>query len=502
MQFKKMNYEVYHKVFGTKTRGEWRTTYDDTITLESKKNKNITERYRSSNLQILMRYLKNTQYEGMPRWDSSSPSNPIPPEKRAPKIVIPLPDYYCNTIASYMFGEGNFPRISVENNDDLTEKISDTINKFRLEFYLKSAMYYIAATGACFLYVFIANNKPCCKVFTSDTCYPTFDDFGNLTDITIQYVYIDPLDNKPKWYKLELTEEYDQHFNNPEYKSDEQPVFKPKKNGTIQHNLGFVQGVWFCNGEATSQDFDGESLIAKILTLFDDINYQRSSQSSALIRYANPQLVGSGMDGVDFKTLISSPETLWGLGKEGKIEYLQAKLDGVKDSELYLSSTQNFMSQVSDIPNHSQNEHRSRSATSGQAMRLMMEGLINKIKDLRTTLTPQISELIYKTMTLLYGESINDYELNFKWYQVITDTAQDILQKAQASQLLIQNKIISRETILRSIADDFSIEDVDAELKRIDKESEKEANAQAKALGLQQEAEGNSNGELSNDTEE
>ncbi len=472
-KFKKMDYEVFHKAFGgMKTRGEI-DEYYNVINLLGKTVQ--IKKTRSKELANLANYYYGTQYNNLPKWTNSTPKRPIPVYKRQPKIIVPIPKKSANVISSHLFGEGSAPRIFVENNDNLTILINDVKKSFKFDLHMQEAVKRISVTGACLVrYYKLDETHFCMETYFSHVCYPYFNEKNELDAVVIQFVFRDTLDNKDKWFRLDLTREYEQSYNNPLYAKDIQPEFKKKKK--ITHDFGFVQATWLVNGSLTSQDFDGESMIADNLSIFDDINYQLSSQSDSVINNCMPQLTISGIDEDDAQTFLKSPESVWLLGKDGKASYIESKLEATKEGMAFVKMLQSVYSDVSGIPIE-QHDSKSRAPTSGQALRMLMEGLVNNIQAFRTCLTSQLCQMITQMEMVFSGKIQSSFEnenIGFAWYEVITDSALDIYQKAQAAALLIQNKIVSRETILKSFADDFGIQDIEIEIKKIEAETQKD----------------------------
>lgn len=471
MKFKRMDYVSFHKAFGgMKTRGELQEYYN-IVNLISKKIP--VKRTRDSRLTRLMSYFHNTQYDCKQPWSSSTPLKPLPYHKRKPKIVLATPKKMASYISSHLFGKDRAPRLFVDANDTMTRKIDEIRKAFKFDLTMQEAIQKVAVTGACLVRFYKLNNDLFhTETYSSDVCYPLFDDNHELDAVLIQFVYRDTIDDVDKWFRLELTREDEKLYNNPIYEEGVQPSFIVKNQ--VKHDFGFVQAEWIINGKVTPMDFDGCSLIEDHLPLIDDINYQVSAQSDAIMHNSMPQLVITGVDQEESDAFLKSPESAWILGKDGEAKYLESTLKSSLEGREYLKLLHSFLSDLSGIPVE-QHEQKNRTSTSGVALRILMEGLINVVQNMRTVFESQISSLLTK-MAVVYGadELSSVDQIHFSWFEVISDSSQDILQKAQASALLIQNKVISKETVTNHFADDFGIEDVVTEIQKIASESEVE----------------------------
>lgn len=488
LRLKKMDYVAFHKAFGgMKTRGEYAEFYRGAILTT----KNIpAKKCRQKELSDLVAYYYNRQYDMKAPWSASTPKNPIPLHQRKPKITIPLAKKSCKIIASSLFGQTMAPRIFVEKEEELTSSIVEAKKAFYFDQIMLDAIEKMCVTGASFLRFSKIDDVFHGESYFSDVCYPKFDEYGDLVYVLVQFVYKDPTDSVEKWFKMVCTQNEDIKYSNPKYNPEEVPVFKEVLRN--EHKYGFVSGVWLANGTKTMYDFDGDSLIKDYLTIFDDINYQLSAQSSSVIDNCIPQLFISGVDQDDVELFSKSSEKIWNLGRDGKAEFLEGSLRGVEKGMSYIKMLQSIYSDASGIPVE-QHENAAKNASSGVALRILQEGLVLNIKLLRMRLTNQICEAIDKITTIYHNNPILfQKEVGIAWYEIVNDTPQDIYQKAQAADILCRNGVISKKTITKSFADDYGIEDIEKEVELIFEEKSKEtqndmeilsANLSKKAFG-------------------
>jgi len=124
-------------------------------------------------------------------------------------------------------------------------------------------------------------------------------------------------------------------------------------------------------------------------------------------------------------------------------------------------------------------------AASGKALELMSQGLVWLADNLRVSygegallsLAKMVLRASHRFALIVQGVEIEPLDANARlslmWPRWFAQTAQDREADARTLSLLVQGGQISRETAIKSIADSYDIEDIGAEIARIDAEGKK-----------------------------
>lgn len=475
----RIDYEEFHKIFGgAKTRDEIAQEYQG-VNLPWK-NSHPKRKTRKQHLEKLLSYYYNTQYDNRTCWTHSDLVNKVPLHKRKPRLIIPYPYKIAAAVSSGLFGEGKAPVFTVLNSDK-QEKLEQCLEAFSFNATMGEATQMMAVTGAVLIRFFRIEDRAQTEIHPSTSCYPVFNDKRELEAVLITYVYVDPENGKLRWYRLYLDRESDTLYSNPEYIEDEEPVFRVIKR--VEHGLGFVQATWLVNGFASKNDYDGHSLIEPYLSIFDDINYQLSGQSDSILYNTSPQMTMNLRDESAVEDFEKSVHTIWQLGIDGKAGYLETDLSVCQQGKDHVRMLRDMISDISGIPAESLDQ-KVKSSTSGVALRQSMQGYIALIQKIRSRISRTLVDISGKMCHVFYRKEIMSGEnIKISWYDIVQDTPQDVSEKSAATQLLIQNKIISRKTAMQYFAAEYSIDDVEEEIKRIEEENEIEIENQMQILG-------------------
>jgi hypothetical protein len=275
-----------------------------------------------------------------------------------------------------------------------------------------------------------------------------------------------------------LTETSDILYDTPDYQFESNPTFNVV--GQSDHNLGFVQGEWF----RTSVDKfspDGNSLIADILDFIDEINYSLSQSSQAVGYGQEPQLTVSGMDVDEIDKLIKSSSKAWNLGRQGKAEFVETNLEGVKVANELRDKIRLGIQDVARLllldP-----EKMVGHAQSGEAMKVLHGPMIELIGEIRPLVEDALIELVTKiAITVLKvnaegqqtdimipeGWQPQSLDVVAHWPQIFPMTLDDLLKKSQVAIGLAAARIMSEEWATGFMAQDVGVEDVQEELDKL-----------------------------------
>lgn len=404
--------------------------------------------------------------------------------KRQPRINYAFAKVLASRLTSKLVGEDTFPRIKIENDPDTTEFVKAIIDWSELKARMLEPIRRMVNSGSVFVRFSIMGGALMVEHYLSKYCYPKFDSAGALEAISIKYVYTDyeDLDEKgkprEKWYKLELGQFTDTLYDNPPYSVNEEPEFTVV--ASVTHDLGFVQGTWFRTSE-DKHNPDGYAMAEDISEFIDELNYSLSQSSQAVSYNQEPQLTVSGMDTEELDHIVKSSAKALNLGRDGKAAYLETNMGGVDIAMQLQDKMRLALQDVSRIVLLDP-EKLSAQAQSGRAMEIMHGPMVDLVKELRPYVKKGLSELITKMAVAILtfdsrgmdmaldippGFSPASFALQFSWPPIFPMTLEDMQKKVAYTTSAAAGRVISEETATRYVAEDFGVEDVEAEIAKI-----------------------------------
>lgn len=472
---------------------------DNNLGIISAKNAVGASKCRDKRLDDLDAYYESTQYDKLVDWERalemSAQGEYVPIRKRKPRIIHNIGKSMCDRVAAKLIGASVWPTLTIPEDPDTTEYLRtvQTLSEMRAK--LLEPVRRSLGAGSALVRFFLQDGIPQIEWFKSKYCYPQFLPGGELVAVTIKYVYEDAEDRdskgdpRKKWYKLDLTPTSDILYDNPPYEEGSpEPQFQIVEQN--DHNLGFVQAEWFHTGMGKHSP-DGPSLIEEGLDFIDEFNYSLSQSSQAVSYNQDPQLTLNNMDEDEVESLIRSATKAWNLGKEGKAEFLESNLAGVEAAtNLRDRMKADFVNLVRVV--FLDPEKIVGSAQSAKAMEVLHGPLVELIDELRPVYEPRIKGLIVKIgMAMLIAEEEGydtaieipvgykpvSMNLQAVWPPIFPLTLQDLLTKVQTAASAKNARFISSETACRFVAKDFGVEDVEAELGKIQEDIKTEAAA-------------------------
>lgn len=451
-----------------------------------------SRKFRNPRLDDLDSYFEARQYAGMPEWDQGMgvDGSYIEVRKRAPRLQYNFAKVLCSRISSKLVGTRNFPQFRVEEDDDTSDLIRLIIQGSRLKSKMVRPIQRMLAAGSVLVRFHLVEGQYRIEHYLSKWVFPEFDPLGNITFAKIQYVFedmedIDPKSGKgkKKWFRLDLGQEADIAYDNPEFdpRSNDEPVFKVTER--VDHGLGFVQAEWF-RTEDEVNSIDGPSIYADVLGFIDELNYSLSQTSTAIQYNQDPQLVLKNMLEDEVEELIRSSLKAWNLGKEGEAAFLEAGMAGVEAAgdmrEKVKMSIQDISRVVLLDP-----EKIVGSAQSAKAMEVLHGPMVELIEELQPGVENSLKNLILKmTLALLLfskqgmqtfitippGFKPESLNLIATWPEIFPKTLEDLQKKVSLASSAASANLISRETMTKFLAKDFGVEDVELEAEKIAKQ--------------------------------
>jgi len=442
------------------------------------------KKFRNDMLEVYDAYYENRQYAGLCTWEIPVDSEYIPVRKRQPLLQLSLGKTLCTRIVSKLMGHNTFPTLKVEDDPDTEMFIKTIVQTTKLESRLLEPMRRLFASGSVLVRFSVINGFYKVEHFLSKYCYPEFDVLGNLQSVMIRYVYEDfsELDQKgapkQKWFRMDLGPIKDVLFDNPPYDPMVEPVFTEKS--VAEHNLGFVQAEWFRTYENRHSP-DGPSLIADAMPFIDDLNYSLSQSSQAIAYNQDPQLTIKGLDEDELDKLVKSSMKAWNLGKEGEAGFIEAGMTGVKAA---MENRDKMKVLLQDIVRVTllDPEKMSATAQSGKAMEVLHGPMVEFICEMRPLLEEKLVSLVTKMAlaTLMLnkqgvqtqiaippGYEPQSLNVTVLWPEVFQKTIEDLQKKVSIASTVSSANLISRETMLKWIAKDFDVENIEEEVAKI-----------------------------------
>lgn len=446
----------------------------------------LKQKYRKRQLDLFDAYYEGRQYCGLTPWEQTAFADGayIPVRERAPRIQYEFAKVLASRLAAKLVGSRSFPSFKIEDDPDMEAYLQAIKKASRVNAYLVEPIRRMIVSGSSFVRFYVVDGQFKMQSYLSKWCYPEFDPTGELGSIRIQYVFEDEADRdqrgkpKKKWYKLELGQKSDTMYDNPEFNGDTDPTFNVAS--SVEHGLGFVQGEWFKTSEKNNS-IDGESLIEPVMGFIDEINYSLSQSSMAVQYNQDPQLALTKMDEDDVDKLIRSAAKAWNLGKEGEASFIEASMTGVEAAGELRDKVRMGIQDVTRIIMLDP-EKIVGNAQSGRAMEVLHGPMVELIEELRPMLEKSLTNLLLKMaltnmmldqsggqapIVIPPGFQPQSMNVTLVWPEIFPPTMEDLRTKVSIAVQVASGNIISRETMMKWLAKDFGVENIEEELAKI-----------------------------------
>ena len=471
---------------------------------------------RQFTLDVYNRVLEGALYDHLPygfHQEQSQAHEYIPVRDRRPSVRYNLCKLVVDDSVSLLFSEGHFPTPDVDKNPDAKSALLTIVKGCRLnDLMLEAATIGSVGSVAIQMRVLRQDNGTHKMFFVAHATgflTPTYDkaDPDRLVKITERYqvrgdavkaagyaVEPDQL-NAMFWFQREWDETAETWYLPQLASKTEPPAVDTDK--TTSHTLGFCPWVWIKNlpGKlklvATDRDpavrwseIDGACTFSGAIDAMIEAEYQLSQAGRGLKYSMDPLLLikepAAPLDGSDETggDMAKAPGTAIVVGEKGDAKLLEL---GGSAFDVVL----NYVRALRELAIESAHGNRTdpqklASAQSGRAMEMMNQALIWLADRLRVSYGEGALLSILK-MALkahaAYPLTIDDEELPkvdpkakvvLKWPRWYAPTAEDRQANAITLKTLKEGGMLSSETGVVSIADDYDIEDVPTELARIE----------------------------------
>jgi hypothetical protein len=267
--------------------------------------------------------------------------------------------------------------------------------------------------------------------------------------------------------------------------------FKPNEDPSrsCDHNLNFVPAIWIKN-LPSSKSIDGLCTFEPILDMGIEIDYQLS-QIGRLFKYnSDPTFVVKNPSSLQGQEIIKSVSVL-NLDEKGDAYY--AEMSG-KSSESVMKFIKDLREYALEVVRGNRTSpEKMKTAQSGKAIQMLNSSLIGLVNEMRITYGDDGLICLYQMVLdiLKTGKyqidmggsapaDICENHIILDWPDWYPKSSQEELQEQQTLAGYVENGLLSRETALKNIADEFNILDPQEELKTIESQENQEYNQKLK----------------------
>lgn len=280
---------------------------------------------RHAEIGRLQAYFDGKQYVGKPDfWTGKRGNEVVPLRERAPCIVYPLPKASAQQVVRFTFGEGRFPVLKVEAQEDaeaatyksltLTEDeaevlehgLVDVIESAKLRSVMRTLMCRGLAERTAVAIGMIKRGTFTFECPHAKDCWPTFendDPSAPVVKLVWCYQFEKTVieDNravqKKFWFRRDVDAVAYTDFAPVEVKPGEQEV-KWGAGTPTPHNFGFCPVLWIRNLDESIEPggIDGFSLYEDLFDEFDALNFALSQRHRGITYFGTPQPYETGVE--------------------------------------------------------------------------------------------------------------------------------------------------------------------------------------------------------------
>ena len=446
---------------------------------------------RAQELSVLKRVLDGSFYDVLPHQfheERGAGGEYIPLRNRKPSVRYALCRVVVEDAVALLFSESHFPTIDCAD-PAVRAALADLIKESRLnQTMIEAAM--AGAIGSAAILLRVLRGRVFLNVLDTTYLTPVWNPEApdTLARVTERYKvsgahllangYDIPDPATAYWFTRTWDAESEIWFHPEPLGASEPPLADEAR--SVRHGLGFVPVVWVKNlpGPSVTGDAnDGACTFRAAIETQIEIDYQLSQAGRGLKYSSDPTLLIKEPAAGDGEIIRGAANALV-VSEKGDAKLLEiggtasaAVLDYVRTlRELALES----------VHGNRANADRIAAAQSGRALELMNQGLIWLADKLRVSYGEgailQLARMMLRASHIYqlraYGTDVPKLDpaarLALKWPRWYPPSAEDRERDARTLATLNSSGQISRATALQSIADTYDIEDVPAELARIE----------------------------------
>ena len=445
---------------------------------------------RASRLDILRRVLNGTLYDVLPysfHDERSSSGEYIPLRLRRPSVRYAIPRIITEDSVALLFSEGHFPTI-----DSPDHTARDTLASIFKAARLNEVMIDAAlrgSIGSVAILLRILRGRPFFTVMDTVNLTPVWrpDAPDTLAAITERYKlpgatlatagYAIPDLGDTYWFTRSWDDQSETWFL-PQQISDPAPP-TPDLSRSVTHGLGFVPIVWVRNlpGPSwTGDPADGACTFRAAIETGIEIDYQLSQAGRGLKYSSDPTLLIKEPAGVEGDLVRGAGNALI-VSEHGDAKLLE--IGGTASAAVieYVRTLREFA--LESVHGNRADASRLAAATSGRALELMNQGLLWLADNLRISYGEgallDLAKMVLRAGAQ-YQLRIADISLpkldpaaplSLIWPDWYPETSADRQADAQTLVTLTTAGLMSKETAIKSLAGAYDLEDIPAELIRL-----------------------------------
>ena len=265
--------------------------------------------YRRLELNLFDDYLHDRAYEHLPAWNGDISGDQMNKRETQPKVIFPMPEISTGIVNGLMTSEDS--RLQLHLDDEGAQKnLKESLEEVDFWDHLNFLIPSLLVNGSAFIKTYVTpQSKLMLKSFNSKSCWPIFNESGELVSVTIRYIfdtgkYKESGEKIYAWSQQILGTHVDILYNNPIFEPGTDDIPEFIEVDRVEHNLGFVQGEWLTTSFYLSPNVpDGISYIESSLPMIDSMNYRLSKEDSAVFYNLFPMMTAYGMGPEDFDEL-------------------------------------------------------------------------------------------------------------------------------------------------------------------------------------------------------
>ena len=270
-------------------------------------------------LDQLERYVVGTQYDGRVPFLAQVD---VPLLERAPNVVYPITANAARSHVDFVLGEGRWPGISLETDEDeqgaaIDDAAADPVEALigeltehaKLKPVSRDALAMALTQRTAVALCSVRNGQPRVELLKPGWCTATYDESGDVASLEVSYPYVETYYDaqERRWkercmlYRRVIDAQADTTFlpqPAPTPGNDQPLTWTPDPKATSAHNLGFCPVVWYacCKPCGVVNDVDGRAIHESLLDEIDALNLALSQRNRAALYCGDPQMWATGVD--------------------------------------------------------------------------------------------------------------------------------------------------------------------------------------------------------------
>lgn len=445
---------------------------------------------RSFALQMLQRVLDGSLYDHLPydfHTEKNAAEEYIPLRERRPSVRYALCKSVVDDSVALLFSEGHFPTVVCE--DEATRAgLARVIKEARLNEVMMSAAV-LGSVGSVAIRLRVLGGRvfydalptayltPCWRDDAPDVLASVTEKYkvrgGTLAEAG--YALAEEDLGADFWFQRVWDAEAETWYTPWPVGSDAQLVVDEKK--TTRHGLGFVPLVWVRNLPG-GKGVDGACTFADAINLNIEMDYLLSQAGRGLKYSSDPTLLIKEPAVDAAGRLVKGAGNAITVGRDGDAKLLEINGSSAEAVIAFVRCLRELA--LESIHGSRVNADKLSAAQSGRAMELMNQALVWLADKLRISYGEgALLELLSMTVAVAQKFALHDRagrelgpllagaELSLRWPAWYAPLAADKAQQATTLQTLRTAGLLSQQTALAVLADDYDVEDMEREMARI-----------------------------------